>query len=556
MKPKSMSRVLQSCLLGVVTLGGGIDQAWAAPDVPLVPPLPDPPFWQSSGGVLNGTLTISPAQVTFNGQTFPTNLYNGLYIPPVWRVNPGDTMNITLVNQMNNTTASPAAALRARRRKRIAQGGPVPAVMAMQSYSNIHYHGFNVTPLAPADDVFLQVFPQNSGISPNTYNYSVPIPPSHPMGMFWFHPHPHGISEAQVLGGMSGAAIVDGILPKYYPEYAGVRERVMLLKDFQVSDDPRVSLLTTINGLPLSAITIAEGEIQFWRFANVAADAFFNLQMQDPAGNVLPFYVIAVDGNPTQEIVPANSLYLGAGARMEAFVIGPAAGTYVLKSLAIDTGPQGDPNPEVQLAVIGSVGVAKQPVTREKLLAAKPKGAADGRLPMAELIKGNGSYLARTFTFSETPDGNTFFINGREYDPIRVDTVVNFPAVEEWTIYNTSAELHVFHIHQLDYVVTEINGVKQNPTGYQDSVILPYQQGGIPGQVKIVVPFTDPVILGEFVYHCHILGHEDNGMMANIVVKMPGGAMPLRAGGAGRKNPELCATPAASPKTPSMALRK
>src|SRR4030095_16760636 len=124
----------------------------------------------------------------------------------------------------------------------------------------------------------------------------------------------------------------------------------------------------------------------------------------------------------------------------------------------------------------------------------------------------------RTFIFSETSDGNIFFINDNTYDPDRVDTTVKLGTFEEWTIQNTSGELHVFHIHQLDFLVEEINGGAQTMLGLQDTFILPYQENGVPGEVKILIPFTNPVIVGEFVYHCHILGHEDNGMMANIVV--------------------------------------
>jgi FtsP/CotA-like multicopper oxidase with cupredoxin domain len=93
---------------------------------------------------------------------------------------------------------------------------------------------------------------------------------------------------------------------------------------------------------------------------------------------------------------------------------------------------------------------------------------------------------------------------------------VKLGSLEEWTIRNISGELHVFHIHQLDFQVTEVNGVKQAFIGYQDTVNVPYQ-----GRVKILIPFTNPVIVGKFVYHCHILEHEDKGMMAVIQVRDP-----------------------------------
>jgi FtsP/CotA-like multicopper oxidase with cupredoxin domain len=100
---------------------------------------------------------------------------------------------------------------------------------------------------------------------------------------------------------------------------------------------------------------------------------------------------------------------------------------------------------------------------------------------------------------------------------------VKLGSTEEWTLRNTSRELHVFHIHQTDFQVVAINGVPQQFTGYQDTVSLPFatrKKGElVPGEVTVIIPFTNPIMLGEFVYHCHIVQHADQGMMANIVVE-------------------------------------
>ena len=80
----------------------------------------------------------------------------------------------------------------------------------------------------------------------------------------------------------------------------------------------------------------------------------------------------------------------------------------------------------------------------------------------------------------------------------------------------------MFHIHQLDFLVTSINGQAQPPDVLRDVVDLPYAQNGVPGEVKVIIPFTNPIMVGRFVYHCHIVGHEDAGMMANLVVLAPG----------------------------------
>jgi FtsP/CotA-like multicopper oxidase with cupredoxin domain len=129
-------------------------------------------------------------------------------------------------------------------------------------------------------------------------------------------------------------------------------------------------------------------------------------------------------------------------------------------------------------------------------------------------------------TFADGDD-NDFLINGRTYDHHCVETVVTLGDTEEWTIENTSREAHVFHIHQVDFQVIEVNGVAQPFTGYQDTVNLPPATRSGPSVVKVIIPFTNPVIVGEFVYHCHIVQHADLGMMANIAVVDPASPAPV-----------------------------
>jgi FtsP/CotA-like multicopper oxidase with cupredoxin domain len=127
----------------------------------------------------------------------------------------------------------------------------------------------------------------------------------------------------------------------------------------------------------------------------------------------------------------------------------------------------------------------------------------------------------RTFTFSDAPDFSAFYINGKTYDPNRIDTRVRLGHVEEWTIKNAAGELHVFHLHQTSFLVKEVNGVQQDYPGLRDVINVPWQIGNKPGEVKLLIPFLNPLMVGKFVYHCHIVGHEDAGMMQNIEVYQP-----------------------------------
>lgn len=125
----------------------------------------------------------------------------------------------------------------------------------------------------------------------------------------------------------------------------------------------------------------------------------------------------------------------------------------------------------------------------------------------------------------------TWTINDQVFEPTRVDISIPLGSVEEWTIRNLDEEVHVciveifspkkvksFHIHQVHFQVTSINGVEQSFHGYQDTITLPAATKDGNSEVKILIPFVDPVILGKFLYHCHILKHEDNGMMGVIEV--------------------------------------
>src|SRR3546814_6455679 len=115
----------------------------------------------------------------------------------------------------------------------------------------------------------------------------------------------------------------------------------------------------------------------------------------------------------------------------------------------------------------------------------------------------------REVVFTETEDSSKFFINGKQFDEQRIDTAVKLGDVEEWTLRNRTDEMHVFHIHQLDFQVLEVAGEAQPFVGLQDTVLVPPRAAA-----RVLIPFTAPVIVGKFVSHCHIMEHEAEGVMA------------------------------------------
>ena len=122
----------------------------------------------------------------------------------------------------------------------------------------------------------------------------------------------------------------------------------------------------------------------------------------------------------------------------------------------------------------------------------------------------------RTLTFSiDKPfpkDAMAFRINGKLFSETRTDQVVRLDTTEEWLIRNTSPEDHPFHIHTNDFLVTAIDGRLVQPDGFQDVVRVKRQ-----GSVTIRMRFRE--FAGKAVYHCHILFHEDHGMMGIIEFK-------------------------------------
>ena len=225
---------------------------------------------------------------------------------------------------------------------------------------------------------------------------------------------------------------------------------------------------------------------------------------------------IARDGNRRRRLVPKSEIIIPPSARIEVLVQGGKPGTHILRMKSARTGPQGDQYKSASRRFsLENFGPRDEPMATVIVEGSSqtPVDLASIRMPEVEDLREQPVAEDRTIVFSETADGNTFFINGNYFDINRVDTTARFGTIEEWTLRNVSDELHVFHIHQLDFQVTSINGVEQEFLGHQDTVSVPNG-----GSVKILIPFTNPVVIGKFVYHCHIMEHEDKGMMAVIEV--------------------------------------
>src|SRR6202047_128014 len=295
----------------------------------------------------NGTLSLTLHAAVANGKNAFS--FNAQSDAPTLRLVPGDTLKIAYINDLPPTPPEKCLA------------GPC------MDMTNLHFHGLTISPDAPQDDVLTMM-----AMPGKTLRYTVQIPKNHPPGLYWYHTHPHGESYRQVLDGMSGALVIEGI-ESYFPALAGLPERVLVVRGRSIAHDPqstdlkqRVALgsyacggeaeppeeVFTLNGSVRPQIEIAPGERQFWRLVNASADRYVDLQLEGQT-----FEVVAMDGMPIAQHDPnhrtriAGHVLLPPAGRLEAIVTGPATGSpRHLISRCVDTGPAGDPNPAMILA--------------------------------------------------------------------------------------------------------------------------------------------------------------------------------------------------------------
>jgi FtsP/CotA-like multicopper oxidase with cupredoxin domain len=508
-----------------------------------------PPALFSQNGVLNVRFSYQTTTDSVGRQLFCFMTPDGLENPTL-HVNPGDTLNITVTN---NTPASPVEEV---------FNPPNCGDTSMTGSSvNIHYHGTNTSPACHGDNVTKTLV--NSG---TTFQYSLQFPSDEPPGLYWYHPHVHGLAEHALLGGGSGALVVDGI-QNVQPAVQGLRHRILIIRDQQQVqglgegpgncgvDVPFQDI--TVNNVPIDshqdpvtgAVTFTpavlhmeNGETQFWRVTNSTSDSILDLQvLYDGVPQTLQIVGIdavpvnSQDGTQPGHLIATTDYRLAVAGRVEFLVRAPASTVKVAQLVTnnINTGPQGDCDPT-------------RPIFNIKLMGYAP---ADNDEPMLDNAVGNYSGLVyqqrfgglssvpvsttRVFQFSEVQPTDFFITQVSAGQPPTLFDNNNPPSVittqgsvEKWIVQNIAQENHEFHQHQIHFKVLsqdnyETNGNPQNRAmngQFADMIEVPYwdnvknPKGPLP-QAQLLMDFRGPDI-GDFVYHCHILSHEDLGMMA------------------------------------------
>jgi FtsP/CotA-like multicopper oxidase with cupredoxin domain len=448
---------------GLILLG-----VWVSPALADASP---PEEYRSTDGVLTVTLEASPQKVDLGPFSFDGLVYNGQFSGPLLRVKRGDLLRITLVNHLTEPT-------------------------------NLHFHGMESSPLGNGDNVHLALAPGKS------FLYEVRIPKTQPPGIYWYHAHIHHLSEHQVSGGLSGPLLVEGFAEQF-PALAGIEQKLLGLQEIAFDDSPDPIIhnelhdrVQTINGALSTTIAMRPGETQLWFISNRAADFFFDLKL--PGHH---FRILGEDGATARSETVVDSLRIKPAGRYAVLVDAGEAGSFPLLSRRVPTGVGSARTLEREL---GHVVVAGEQATPLPTIEHFPEG-----LDLGSVAADN----SRTVTFSENTDIAEYYLDGHKFDPERIDWRVPLGSVEQWTIRNDTDDLHVFHIHQVHFQVIAVNGLPKQFDGYVDTVNVPER-----GSVTLRIPFTHPEIVGRFMYHCHILEHEDKGMMAQIEVYDPAGA--------------------------------
>jgi FtsP/CotA-like multicopper oxidase with cupredoxin domain len=549
----------------------------------------EPEDLHSQNGVLEANLTANDAADASGAIRFCYSDAAGRESPNL-RVRPGDVVILHLKNSLTDLNPQNSGATRAHSHHSQMTNDPCTSGVMSPVSTNLHFHGLTIPPVCHQDDVM------KTSVQPGDapFEYRFRIPENEPPGLYWYHPHIHGFSKQQLLGGASGALIVEGI-ERANNSLAGLPERVFIIRDqdlmnpnappaksepvvpkFLIDRDGDAANNGTgfgkpakdlsINYVPVpypdyppALIEMRPGEQQLWRVLNASAITYLNLAVlfhRSPQ----PLGLVAMDGVPMNQHAAQAAqvdwqthIGLPPGARAEFIVKGPAEGeTGLLVTRTVDTGPGGENDPNRMLAKI--VTAANAPESRSKLQSSpEPLPASSERwLGDVPPVRVRRLYFSEKLADPNDPTSAVeFYLTAEGQEPKMFDMSSDAPnivaqqgTVEDWIIENRSSELHAFHIHQLHFLLLDYSGRQVNEDFLRDTVNVPYYDGRslVYPSVRLRMDFRDPNIVGTFVYHCHLLEHEDKGMMGSIRVN-PATPMPehtARTSCSAGDNPVTC----------------
>ena len=435
-----------------------------------------PPLLQNEStqpGTVEVTLTAAPAIIEMApGIVTDGYAYNGMIPGPLLEVSEGDRVIVHLKNELDEETT-------------------------------VHWHGFHIP--AQADGSPFNPIPAGGSVD---FEFEIPEGTA---GTYWYHPHPDMVTGHQVAKGLYGGIIVrdpDDPLP-------AMTEKLLILSDNRFLEDGSVDLperrsmqgridfengregdIMFVNGQVMPTIPIRPGEVQRWRVVNASAARVYRLAIPEHE-----LVHVGSDGGLFEKPVVTDELLIANSERLEFLVRGTAEpGTKtVLRDLPYDryipqTRPKNWDQPQDLLALEYT---DDPPISGPEIPAT---------LRWIEPLDPDEATVERVFVLTQG------FINGKTMDMARVDETAELGATEIWTVENLVGMDHPFHLHGFSFQVLDRNGVPEPYRSWKDSVNVPKHE-----TVRLIVRFED--FPGLWMYHCHILDHEDEGMMGVLEVR-------------------------------------
>jgi FtsP/CotA-like multicopper oxidase with cupredoxin domain len=437
--------------------------------------------FRSSGGQLRAEVRAARTAVNLAGRSASLYTFNGSLPGPRFEVRAADSVTLRLDNALGEET-------------------------------NLHYHGLHIPPTGEADNIFLHV-PDGESF---TYQFS--IPSTHPAGLFWVHPHLHGTVARQVSLGLAMPFVIRGDIDAL-PEVAAAEEHILVLQDFELdsngnSTEPSMPALmmgregsvVTLGGAVNPVIGIRQGGLLRLRLVNGSVSRFYRLALEEH-----PLHIIGVDGGPLPEVRTVDEVLFVPGERLDILIEATrAGGSFRLLNLPYDRGGMG---------MGGMMGGGAQRTT-ETLATLQYRGSSERKWSLPSSLPASAEPLVSTslpqrvfrlgMGMGMMMGGMGFTINGREFDASRIDSAPRLGTVEEWVYINDTPMDHPMHLHTNSFQVIGADGTPER--AWRDIIQVRARQ-----QARFRVRFDD--FAGKTVQHCHILDHEDQGMMATVEMR-------------------------------------
>ncbi len=512
-------------------------------------PFENPESIESQDGLLETTLEVKYAKNRIADCEVNLRSYNGKLVGPTLRAKPGDTIRIKLINNLPPQSNSSESNL-------ISETTPegceyqmatmmsnIPNIPHNFNTTNFHTHGLHVDPNGCSDNILRVMKPkQKDGDPAPEYAIEVKIPEDHPSGTFWYHAHLHGSTALQVSSGMAGTLIIEGGGLDEIPEIAEATEKVFMFQqiaydrngeienydNFGVNAWDDLGRYTTINSQIRPVIKMRPGEVQRWRFIHGGVKESLNLELRNNRDQIT-LHEIAVDGIALGKLDSWNNapIELEPGYRSDVLVQaqpllpGQESQEYILIDKPTSNQQslfgKGEPGRILAKVIVEGKPLMMQLPNTDQLAEAKqndaPKDIRDYEI--------TGEPQKVVFSIDQEPSGAfAFTVNGQSFNP-QEERLLQLNQAEIWHLETDSKlnpdtpDKHPFHIHVNPFQYDRKDPHNKTERIWRDTLMI---TEGQPQTIR--TRYTE--FPGKFVLHCHILDHEDQGMMQVVeIVNQP-----------------------------------